>query len=171
MNWYIGIGCLVTLLWLTLLDCSPSQGELPQKKGGSNDSEKDSLCVTIWPKMTRIQIGERVQVKVRVVNATEMSQTLQIRSNYDMQWETDNTHLLLGGPGTGISNRLTRIELEPGEAYEQTVELALVGDPPMKLISFRMAFTVDRGLEWSHFCALAWGQIELPADPDLQPPL
>jgi len=30
---------------------------------------------------------------------------------------------------------------------------------------------VDRGLEWSHFCALAWGQIELPADPDLQPPL
>lgn len=142
MERFFVMRCMVAVLWLSLFDYCPSQRAHPQEKASSNKTNTESLCVTIWPKKTRIFIGESLRANLRVANATEKPQSIQVRGSHVIQWKTDNDRVLLS-EGVSFSDRIRTIRLEPGEAYETTVELAVDVPPSAKLISFRMAFTPD----------------------------
>lgn len=143
MNRYILILSFGIAMWLAPFDCYQSKGAPAPGKAGEKQADNDQLCVTVWPKTTRVQIGQEFDVTLRIVNATEKLQSFNIYGpDWSGQWTTDNARISHNDINV-FSGRVSEIKLEPGEAYEYNVQLIVKEGSPLKLISFRMGFAPD----------------------------
>jgi hypothetical protein len=179
MYWRFFISCLGIIACIVILGCTPIEESQPVGKSNINkkiqekhddrtDSarsrlektafnkiDRESFCVTIWTKTTRIQISDPFDVTLRVVNATEKPHSLQVMScSWNDHWKNNNSRIVWAG-GVSIEsagNTTIEIKLEPGEAYEKHVQMAVLDGPRLVTTSFQMGFTPigEKKTYWSN---------------------
>lgn len=137
-------------VWLVPLCCSLSQVLPPPER--EKKAINDRLCVSIWPKKTRVETGEYFEVSLRVVNATDKLQTFRVfAGSWTEHWKTKNDRMTsIGFPA--ITNPTMMVKLEPGEAYEKTLQMAVKESPLLVTTSFQMGFTPldEKKTYWSN---------------------
>lgn len=155
MSRHIAVFCMTIITFTTPLGCPLFEELHSAEKAALDKSEQEKFCVTVWAKATRVQIGGNFDVTWRVVNATEKPQSVRLRSAmWDRHWKSSNARIV---PTGGIIINATRdyiktIKLEPGEAYEKHVQMAVEDGPPLVTTSFQMGFTPsgEKKTYWSN---------------------
>jgi hypothetical protein len=104
-------------------------------------ADTNSLRVVVIPSKTEVRVQEKFKVALRVENPTTINQTVRVWScSWDEEWKTSNTTI------SWIDWDCTRnfpenIEIPPGGAYTNELEM-LIPEPISKnMLSFRMGFT------------------------------
>ena len=101
----------------------------------------ERLCVTVWPEKTRVQGDEVFGVKLRVVNSSEQVQCFRVMNcSWDEHWQCGNpriAHVLWAC----TRNFPVTVELAPGEAYEQKLNMYVGAKGDSRTERFRMGFT------------------------------
>jgi RNA polymerase sigma factor (sigma-70 family) len=117
----------------------------------------DRFCVTIWTEKTRVEVGELFEVKLRVVNSSEAPLSFVVMNgSWDDHWQSSNPRIDCNRGIVRTKNFPVTVQLEPGEAYEQTMHLSVGAKGTPKTESFRMGFTPS----------FRWG-LPLPFDREL----
>jgi hypothetical protein len=156
MNRHIKICCTGIIACITSLGWLRPEELHAAEKAAFNKADRERFCVTVWAKITRMQIDEPFDVTLRVVNATEKPQSFQVmEAGWDVHWKNSNARIVWAGGvlGTSTGNTAVRIRLEPGEAYEKHVQMVVVQDgPPPVTTSFQMGFTPkgEKKTYWSN---------------------
>ena len=122
-----------------------AQGDLKKK-------DADRLLVTIWPKTTCVQVEKYFDVHLRVVNATDKTQSFQIMcGSWFDHWKANNTRIWLASWDC-TKNFPKTIKLEPGEAYEESLQVQVGDGAPLVTTSFQMGFTPlgEKKTYWSN---------------------
>jgi hypothetical protein len=112
----------------------------PDAKDSDDVFGHERFCVTIWPVKTQVKPGEEFEVKLRVVNSSQESQSIKVAScSWDHQWTWSNRRI-----GYKMwpcyRNAVVTVQLQPGEAYEKTLAMNIEGKGPSKTESLRMGF-------------------------------
>jgi hypothetical protein len=117
----------------------------------SSATETNSLRVVVIPSKTEVRIKETFKVALRVENPTTTNQTVRVMScSWDEEWKSSNTNISwLGWDCT--KNNIRSIEIPPGGAYTNELEMLIPKPIPEKMITFRMGFTPIGGQQtfWS----------------------
>jgi len=122
--------CLALVLsggWLTAL---------PTNAGDTN-----SLRVVVIPSKTEVRIKETFKVALRVENPTTTNQTVRVWScSWDEEWKTSNPNISWLGWACK-KNGVKNVEIPPGGAYTNELEMLIPEPISEKTFSFRMGFT------------------------------
>ena len=112
-----------------------------EKLAGQQIPAPDGLCVTIWPRKTQVKLGERFDVLLRVVNASERPQIFEVWScSWFQHWQCSNS-CLAQERWACKGNAAKVIHLQPGEAHERTLKVYVRDPGASKIVAFRMGFT------------------------------
>lgn len=100
-----------------------------------------SLRVVVKPLKTKVRVKEPFKVTLRVENPTTTNQTMRVMncSWYD-EWQTSNTNITWISWGCG-KNFAMSVEIPPGGAYTNQLEMLIPEPISKKTLSFRMGFT------------------------------
>ena len=140
---------------------APCGDDLPKKvpapsgaRGNEDVFGHERFRVTIRPAKTEVRLGEKFDVKLRVVNSSNVPQAFKAWScSWDVQWTWKNLRIHYGFDNFDCwRNGLQEVRLKPGEAYEKTMALKLVAAGKSKEESLRMGFTPggERKTYWSN---------------------
>ena len=109
--------------------------------GFVNAADTNSLRVIVIPSKTEIHVKETFKVALRVENLTTTSQTVRVWScSWNQEWKTSNTNI--SWLGWDCTRNVTRnVEIPPGGAYTNELEMLIPEPISEKTLSFRMGFT------------------------------
>jgi F5/8 type C domain len=104
-------------------------------------ADTNSLRVIIIPSKTEVRIKEVFKVALRVENPTTTSQAVRVMScSWGEEWKNSNTNIIsLGWPC--FANAAVNVEIPPGGAYTNELEMLVPEPISQKTLSFRMGFT------------------------------
>jgi hypothetical protein len=107
--------------------------------GGAADT--NSLRVVVKPSKTEVRVMEKFRVELRVENPAGTNQTVRVMScSWDEEWKSSNTNISwLGWPCP--ANARIPIEIPPGGAYTNQLDMFIPGPVPRKTLAFQMGFT------------------------------
>jgi hypothetical protein len=109
--------------------------------GFANAADTNSLRVVVIPSKTEVHVKEKFNVALRVENLTTNNQTVRVMScSWDEEWKTSNTNIAWLGWGC-IKNNIHSVEISPGGAYTNELEMLIPEPISKKTLSFRMGFT------------------------------
>jgi hypothetical protein len=118
----------------------------------ANAADTNLLRVVVIPSKTEVHVKETFKVALRVENPTTTNQTVRVWScSWDQEWKTSNTNISwLGWDCT--RNLAENVEIPPGGAYTNELEMFIPEPISKKTLTFRMGFTsIDRGKTfWSN---------------------
>jgi hypothetical protein len=101
----------------------------------------NSLRVVVIPSETGVRVTEKFKVALRVENPTTTNQTVRVWScSWDEEWKTSNTNISWTG-SICTRNGEKNVEIPPGGAYTNELEMLIPGPISEKTLSFRMGFT------------------------------
>ena len=114
-------------------------GGLAAFSTGATDT--NSLRVVLIPSKTEVRVTEKFKVALRVENPTTTNQTVRVWScSWDEEWKTSNTNISwIGWDCT--RNGVRNVEIPPGGAYTNELEMLIPQPISEKTLSFRMGFT------------------------------
>jgi len=107
----------------------------------ANAADTDSLRVFIIPSKTEVRVTEKFKVALRVENPTTTNQTVRVWScSWVEEWKSSNTNI------SWLDWICTRnfemnVEIPPGSAYTNELEMFIPEPISEKTLSFRMGFT------------------------------
>jgi len=107
----------------------------------ANAADTNSLRVVVIPAKTEVHVKETFKVALRVENPTTTNQTMRVWScSWDEEWKTSNTNI------SWLDWICTRnfemnVEIPPGGAYTNELEMFIPEPISEKTLSFRMGFT------------------------------
>jgi hypothetical protein len=134
---------MVVCAGFALCDDNPASRQPPVAPRKEDVTDHQRFCVTIWPAKTQVAPDEEFELKVRVVNSTEETQSLQVwNCSWDSHWTWSNQRFGYVGWGCG-KNFVTSVPLAPGEAYEKTFKAFLAARGESKTQSLRLGFTPE----------------------------
>ncbi len=109
--------------------------------GFANAADTNSLRVVVIPSKTEVRVKEIFKVALRVENPTTTNQTVRVWScSWYEEWKTSNTNISWIGWDCG-KNFAVNVDVPPGGAYTNELEM-LIPEPIFeKTLSFRMGFT------------------------------
>jgi len=109
--------------------------------GFANAADTNSLRVVVIPSKTEVRVKERFNVALRVKNPTTTHQTVRVWScSWDEEWKTSNTNITWMG-WVCTRNGVMNVEIPPGGADTNKLEMLIPEPISEKTISFRMGFT------------------------------
>ena len=152
MNRYVLVISAAFTSLVAFFSFAQSDDRKPPEKMALNKENEERLLVTIWPRITRVQIEEPFEVSLRVVNATERLQSFRVMaSTWEDHWKPNNPRIVWAGH-LAITNPSIIIKLEPGQAYEKTLEMLVNEGPPLVVTSFQLGFTPidEKKTYWSN---------------------
>ncbi len=123
----------------------------PEAKGNEDVFDHQQFCVTIWPAKTQVKPGEEFEMKLRVVNSSEKTQSFQVAScSWDFYWKWSNPHFTYK-MWACYRNAVLPVQLKPGEAYEKVLVMQFEAGKS-KTESLRMGFTPggEKKTYWSN---------------------
>ena len=99
------------------------------------------LTVTAKPEKTWVHLNEQFQVRLRVLNTSDTTQSFQVMNcSWDEHWRSSNKQVTwVGWPCSG--NPVATETLKPGQAYEKTLATLVMAGAPKDKVSFKMGFT------------------------------
>jgi hypothetical protein len=105
-----------------------------------NAADTNSLRVVVIPSKTEVRIKETFKVALRVENPTTTNQTVRAMScSWDEEWKTSNTNISwIGWDCT--KNNIRNVEIPPGGAYTNQLDMFIPQPISEKTLSFRMGF-------------------------------
>ncbi len=109
--------------------------------GFANAADTNSLRVVVIPSKTEVRVKEKFNVALRVENPTTTNQTVRVWDcSWYEEWKTSNTNI------SWIDWVCTRnfernVEIPPGGAYTNELEILIPEPISEKTLSFRMGFT------------------------------
>jgi hypothetical protein len=107
----------------------------------ANAADTNSLRVVVIPSKTEVHVKETFKVALRVENPTTTNQTVRVWScSWNEEWKTSNTNI------SWLDWICTRnfemnVEIPPGGAYTNELEMFIPEPISEKTLSFRMGFT------------------------------
>jgi hypothetical protein len=109
--------------------------------GFANAADTNSLQVVVIPSKTEVHVKEKFKVALRVENLTTTNQTVRVWSCswYD-DWKTSNTNISLVFWDC-TRNFPENVDVPPGGAYTNELEMLIPEPISEKTLSFRMGFT------------------------------
>lgn len=104
-------------------------------------ADTNSLRIVVIPSKTEVRVKETFKVALRVENLTTTNQIVRVWScSWDEEWKTSITNIFwLGWDCT--RNVVENVEITPGGAYTNELEIFIPEPISEKTISFRMGFT------------------------------
>jgi hypothetical protein len=107
----------------------------------ANAADTNALRVVVIPSKAEVRVKEKFKVALRVENTTTTNQTVRVWScSWDEEWQTSNANISwLGWACT--KNGVKNVEILPGGAYTNELEMLIPEPISKKTISFRMGFT------------------------------
>jgi hypothetical protein len=123
----LGLALVLSGGWLTALP--------------TNAADTNLLRVVVIPSKTEVRVKETFKVALRVENPTTTNQTVRVWScSWDEEWKSSNTNISwLGWICT--RNVARNVEIPPGGAYTNELEMLIPEPIPENSLSFRMGFT------------------------------
>jgi len=107
----------------------------------SSTAETNSLRVVVIPSKTEVRIKETFKVALRVENPTATNQTIRVMNcSWDEEWKTSNTKISWIG-WTCTRNFKRNVEIPPGGAYTNQLDMLIPQPISENTLSFRMGFT------------------------------
>jgi hypothetical protein len=107
----------------------------------ANAADTNSLRVVVIPTKTEVRVKETFKVALRVENPTTTNQTVRVMScSWDEEWKTSNPNITWIGWDCK-KNNIHSVEIPPGSAYTNELEMLIPKPISEKTISFRMGFT------------------------------
>src|ERR1700733_11537034 len=104
-------------------------------------ADTNSLRFVVIPSKTEVRVTEKVRVALRVENPTRTNQTVRVWScSWDEEWKTSDTNISWLGWDCD-KNFVRNIEIPPGGAYTNELEMVIPEPISKKKLSFRMGFT------------------------------
>jgi hypothetical protein len=101
----------------------------------------EPLAVKARAAKTTVRRNKPFDVRVRVVNASEATQTFRVMSHsWFEHWKTSNATVTVDG-WLCEKNFPVTVTLKPGEAYEKTLPMLVTKAEPGASVSFKMGFT------------------------------
>jgi RNA polymerase sigma factor (sigma-70 family) len=121
----------------------------------------EPLAVTVKPRTNILRVKVPFTVDLRVANTSDAAQTFRVMNcSWYEHWKSSNGRVSwLGWPCT--RNFAVTVTLEPGQAYERTLEMLLLDGELLEEVSFRMGFTPIGGKQTYRSNALT-----LPVEPE-----
>jgi len=102
----------------------------------------NSLRVVAIPTKTEVHVKERFSVALRVENPTTTGQTVRVEScSWFEEWKTSNTNISLIPWNCTVNFGAMNVEIPPGGAYTNELEMLIPEPISEKTLSFRMGFT------------------------------
>ena len=96
--------------------------------------------MTIWPAKKQVKPGEEFDVKLRVVNSSQVPQSFKVAScSWDHHWTWTNRRSDYK-MWPCFRNAVVTVQLQPGEAYEKTLAMKIEGKGPLNTESLQMGF-------------------------------
>ena len=107
----------------------------------TNAADTNSLRVVVILSKTEVRIKETFKVALRVENPTTTNQTVRVMScSWDEEWKTSNTNI--SWIGWACTRNVARnVEIPPGGAYTNQLDMLIPEPISKKTLSFRMGFT------------------------------
>lgn len=113
----------------------------PDKAAAVKSVVSSPLSVTVKPQKDRIRLDEHFKVSVRVVNTSRSRQSFQVANgSWEMHWKSSNDRVHWV-PRAVFRNFFETVNLDPGQAYEQTGDMLMAPGKPQKEVVFKMGFT------------------------------
>ncbi len=120
-------------------DGPAGRADAPPKDAGGE--RKDPLRVTITPEKEHVRVKEAFAVRLRVVNATASVQSFEVMNcSWDEHWKSGNERVTWEGWDC-TKNFPVTVELQPGDAYEKTLQMILRAGEPKQEVPLKMGFT------------------------------
>jgi hypothetical protein len=105
-------------------------------------ADTNSLRVVVIPSKTEVRIKEKFNVALRVENPTTTSQTVRVEScTWHGEWKTSNTNISWIPEICTVNFGAINVEIPPGGAYTNELEMFIPEPISEKTLSFRMGFT------------------------------
>ena len=129
------------LAWGRTGDNGNSGAKADAKPNDVEGDKEQTLTVTIKPQTKRFGAKESFKVDLRVVNSSKLPQSFQVMScSWHEHWQSSNVQV--GWQRWPCArNSPIDVKLAPGEAYEKTLSMLLVGGKPQEKVTFKMGFT------------------------------
>jgi hypothetical protein len=109
--------------------------------GFANAADTNSLRVVIIPSKTEVRIKEIFKVALRVENLTMTNQIVRVMNcSWDEEWKASNTNISWIGWDCG-KNFAVNVDVPPGGAYTNELDMLIPEPISEKTLSFRMGFT------------------------------
>jgi hypothetical protein len=103
--------------------------------------DTNSLRVIVNPSKTGVHVKEVFKVALCVENPTGTNQTVRVMGcSWDQEWKTSNTNISWIG-WICTKNFARNVEIPPGGAYTNELEMLIPKPISLKTLSFRMGFT------------------------------
>jgi len=103
--------------------------------------DTNALRVIVNPSKTGLHVKEVFRVALRVENQTATNQTVHVMScSWYQEWKTSNTNISWIG-WVCTKNFARNVEIPPGGAYTNQLEMVVPEPISPKTLSFRMGFT------------------------------
>ena len=129
---------ILALFMIAIPSIAPSQ---EKAKPRQNVLDHERFCVTIWPETTRVGVGETFDLKIRVVNSSNKTQSLSVMTcSFWPYWESNNS-LIGSARFKCFGNVLATIDLKPGEAYERKEPMMISNRAKSKAEPFKIGLT------------------------------
>ncbi|MEO7298526.1 MAG: hypothetical protein ABI042_08120, partial [Verrucomicrobiota bacterium] len=107
----------------------------------ANAPDTGSLRVVIKPTKTDVRLREPFNVELRVENQTTINQTARVMNcSWDEHWKSSSTNVSWLGWDCS-KNFAVDVEIPPGGAYTNNLDIVIPGPVSQKTILFRMGFT------------------------------
>jgi hypothetical protein len=125
---------------------APTSGQIdprfPIKPTTTNSAaDTNSLRVVVILSKTEVRVKEKFKVALRVENPTTTNQTVRVMScSWDEEWKSSNTNISWLGWNC-LKNNIHSVEIPPGGAYTNELEMLISEPISKKTLSFRMGFT------------------------------
>ncbi len=101
----------------------------------------NSLRVVVIPSKTEVRVKEKFKVALRVENLAATNHVVPVWScSWDVEWKTSNTNISWIGWAC-TRNVAKNVEIPPGGAYTNELEMLIPEPVSEKTLSFRMGFT------------------------------
>lgn len=132
--------CLALVLNAALFGCS-NQSRTSAKVASTNIANTQLLRVVVIPSTNEVHIKETFRVVLRVENPTITNQTVWVMNcSLRDEWKTSNTNI------SWIDwdcpkNLPVNVQIPPGGAYTNELEMLVLESLPQKWLAFRMGFT------------------------------
>jgi hypothetical protein len=108
----------------------------------ANAADMNSLRVVVIPSKTEVHVKEKFKVALRVENPTSTNQTVRVWScSWYEEWKTSNTNISWLDWICTVNFGPMNVEIPPGGAYANELEMFIPEPISKKTLSFRMGFT------------------------------
>jgi hypothetical protein len=129
--------CFALALNCGLFGCSRSELSVT----AANEGQSPLLRVAILPSRTEVRVRESFNLALRVENPTQTNQTICVMScSWDDEWQCSTPKMRWGGWACEKNTEVT-VEIRPGGAYTNRLQVLIDNANPDKVLSFRMGFT------------------------------